>query len=95
MIGDILFGITEAEEHAAKIIEAAQVKTALIESEATEQIRKINAKAEDEIAKITFRKTYQQPVFDFNEEIKLEVPKEKIDAAKSFIVSEFYKRFAE
>ena len=93
MIGDLLSGIKDAEKRAAKIIADAQIQAAKIEHEANEHIRKINADTEDEIAKISLKKTNAE-LIESNEEIKIEVPKEKLDAAKKFIMSEFYKRFA-
>ena len=93
MIGDILSEIRDAEDKAAKIIEAATVKVAQIEKEATDKIQKINEKTQDEIAKINLKNTYQQPIIEV-EEIKIEVSKEKLERAKKFIMDEFYKRYA-
>lgn len=93
MLGDMLYEIKDAEDRAEKTIEAARVRAAQIELEATEQIQKINAKNEDEVAKIAFKKTYQKPDFENTEYVKLDILQEKINAAKNFIIDEFYKRY--
>ena len=96
MIGEILEKIVEAEERAAKILQDAKDKAAKIETDAQIAIDKINTETRNEVAKAAFIKDAGIAILRPKdiEQIKIEIPKDKLDKAEKFIISEFGRRFA-
>ena len=95
MFGESLLAVKNAEERAAKIVEAARVKAAKIEAEATQEIERINAETQDKVIKLYAKAEAGQKQDDDEGAVaaSIEIDEAKAAAAKKYIMAEFRKRY--
>jgi cell division septum initiation protein DivIVA len=94
MIGEILEKIVDAEERASKILHEAKAKATKIETDAQNEIDKINIETRDAVARAMVVKSTTTNVPQSSPKVELSVPKDKLDKAEKYIIDQFNKRFA-
>ena len=95
MINEIIKDINEAEKEALQILEAAKVKVSAIEKQNQIDIETLTVESDAAVAQLINKQLEELRAGHTSEcfgEV-ITVSKSKQDAAKKYIVDEFYKRY--